>query len=112
MTEIVVSQARAWQFQAVIDDDRRTSIKSDQRPSRDGGSGPMIRKTMRIGEIRTSIKLEAEFWDYLKAVADERGTRPSALVNEVARAHPERTNLASTLRTFSLSHALLRVRSL
>jgi hypothetical protein len=32
----------------------------------------MIRKTMRIGEIRTSIKLETEFWGYLKEVADSR----------------------------------------
>ncbi len=34
----------------------------------------MIRKTMRIGEVRTSIKLESEFWDYLKSVS-----RPSAI---------------------------------
>jgi predicted DNA-binding ribbon-helix-helix protein len=72
----------------------------------------MIRKTMRVGEIRTSIKLETEFWDYLKGVADGRGLRLSALVNEVARASPERTNLASTLRTFALSHARMRWQSL
>lgn len=68
----------------------------------------MIRKTMRIGEVRTSIKLEKEFWAYLKEVADERRIRLSALVNEVANATPERTNLASTLRTFALMHAKLR----
>ena len=68
----------------------------------------MIRKTMRIGEVRTSIKLEKEFWAYLKDVAEERGIRLSTLVNEVAEATPERTNLASTLRTFALSHARLR----
>ena len=68
----------------------------------------MIRKTMRIGEVRTSIKLEKEFWSYLKEVAEERGLRLSGLVNEVADATPERTNLASTLRTFALSHARLR----
>ena len=72
----------------------------------------MIRKTMRIGEVRTSIKLEPEFWSYLKEVADGRGMRVSGLVNEVARASPERTNLASTLRTFCLIHAQLRCRAL
>jgi predicted DNA-binding ribbon-helix-helix protein len=72
----------------------------------------MIRKTMRIGEVRTSIKLEAEFWSYLKELADSRGLRQSALVNEVARATPERTNLASTLRTFSLIHSRMRCQSL
>jgi predicted DNA-binding ribbon-helix-helix protein len=68
----------------------------------------MIRKTMRIGDVRTSIKLEPEFWTYLKQVAESRGIRLSRLVNEVAESTPERTNLASTLRTFSLIHARLR----
>ncbi|MEM7021126.1 MAG: ribbon-helix-helix domain-containing protein [Pseudomonadota bacterium] len=68
----------------------------------------MIRKTMRIGEVRTSIKLEPEFWSYLKEVAQNRSIRLSRLVNEVAMASPERTNLASTLRTYSLVHAQMR----
>ncbi|MGF1474977.1 MAG: ribbon-helix-helix domain-containing protein [Geminicoccaceae bacterium] len=68
----------------------------------------MIRKTMRVGEVRTSIKLEPEFWDYLKEVSEHKGIRLSALVNQVADASPERTNLASTLRTFALIHARLR----
>ena len=68
----------------------------------------MIRKTMRIGEVRTSIKLEPEFWGYLKEVADSRTIRLSRLVNDVAEATPDRTNLASTLRTFCLIHAQLR----
>jgi predicted DNA-binding ribbon-helix-helix protein len=72
----------------------------------------MIRKTMRIGEVRTSIKLEQEFWGYLKEVADGRSVRLSRLVNDVAEATPERTNLASTLRTFCLIHAQLRTKGL
>jgi predicted DNA-binding ribbon-helix-helix protein len=72
----------------------------------------MIRKTMRVGEVRTSIKLEAEFWSYLKELADGRGLRLSALVNDVAREIPERTNLASTLRTYALNQARQRCQSL
>ena len=67
---------------------------------------------MRIGEVRTSIKLEQEFWTYLKEVADSRSVRLSRLVNDIAEATPERTNLASTLRTFSLIHAQIRTQSL
>lgn len=67
---------------------------------------------MRVGEIRTSIKLETEFWTYLKEVADGRRLRLSSLVNEVAEGTPDRTNLASTLRTFSLMHAKLRCQTL
>ena len=72
----------------------------------------MIRKTMRIGEVRTSIKLESEFWEYLRAVAQQRHLRLSGLVNEVAAATPERTNLASTLRTYALVHARLRTETM
>jgi predicted DNA-binding ribbon-helix-helix protein len=72
----------------------------------------MLRKTMRIGEIRTSIKLEPEFWAYLNEMAEEQGIRPSALVNQVAAATPDRTNLASTLRTFALQQARQRAQTL
>ena len=72
----------------------------------------MIRKTMRIGEVRTSIKLEQEFWAYLREVAEGRNLRLLAVVNEIANATPERTNLASTLRTFALSHARLRAQTM
>jgi predicted DNA-binding ribbon-helix-helix protein len=71
----------------------------------------MLRKTMRIGAVRTSIKLEQEFWTFLKGIADERNLRLSTLVNEVAAATPERTNLASTLRTYALMHARLRAQT-
>jgi predicted DNA-binding ribbon-helix-helix protein len=70
-----------------------------------GRDGPTIRKSMRVGAVRTSIKLEDEFWSYLKEVADDRGLRLSVLVDEVAAATPDRTNLASTLRVFALAHA-------
>lgn len=72
----------------------------------------MIRKTMRIGGVRTSLKLEGEFWDYLKTIATQRHLRLSALVNEVAVASPEKSNLASTLRTYAMSHARLRTGAL
>lgn len=72
----------------------------------------MIRKTMRVGEIRTSIKLEQEFWDYLRQIADDRGVRLGAVVNEVARGRVGRANLASMLRTYCLVHARTRCEAL
>jgi len=72
----------------------------------------MIRKTMRIGEIRTSIKLEREFWDYLQEVARQRGIRLAALVNEIAAGREGKTNLASRLRTFCIVHARMRCEEL
>jgi predicted DNA-binding ribbon-helix-helix protein len=65
----------------------------------------MIPKTMRVGAIRTSLRLEPEFWAYLAEVARPRGLRLAALVNEVAEATPGRASLASALRVFALAHA-------
>jgi predicted DNA-binding ribbon-helix-helix protein len=65
----------------------------------------MLRKTMAVGRNRTSIKLEKEFWAFLEKLAAARGTRLSKLVREVAAAHPDRSNLASTLRVFALAQA-------
>ena len=77
------------------------------RSRRDDGrhGGSMIPKTIRVGAIRTSIKLEPEFWSYLTEVAQARGLRLTALVNEVADATPDRASLASALRVFALLHA-------
>ena len=72
----------------------------------------MIRKTMRIGEVRTSIKLEQEFWDYLREIADARRMRLGALINEIATSRERRANLASTLRTFCIVHARMRCEEL
>jgi predicted DNA-binding ribbon-helix-helix protein len=65
----------------------------------------MTPKTMRIGTVRTSIKLEPEFWGYLAEVAQARGLRLTTLLNEVADATPDRASLASALRVFALLHA-------
>ena len=65
----------------------------------------MIPRTMRVGAIRTSLRLEPEFWGYLAEVARARGLRLAALVNEVAEATPGRASLASAPRVFALAHA-------
>jgi len=65
----------------------------------------MIRKCMRVGSVRTSIKLEVEFWSFLEELAAGRNQSLAKLVSEVAAAHPDRINLASTLRLFALAQA-------
>lgn len=67
----------------------------------------MLRKTMRVGDVRTSIKLEHEFWNYLNEVvqADPDIPTMSALINIVSNNDPHCPNLASLLRVFALLHA-------
>lgn len=70
---------------------------------------PMIRRTVRLGKQRTSIKMEQEFWDYFKVYAREHKLRLNVLLNIIASHTPNRTNLASTLRTFALMQATNRI---
>ena len=72
----------------------------------------MQRKTMRINMIRTSVKLEPEYWLYLQRVADReqtakrQETRLTRHVRHIAASHPQCTNLASVLRVFCITHAV------
>jgi predicted DNA-binding ribbon-helix-helix protein len=65
----------------------------------------MIPEVMRVGAIRTSVKLEPEFWGYLAEVARARGLRLTVPVSKVVEATPGRASLASALRVFALAHA-------
>jgi predicted DNA-binding ribbon-helix-helix protein len=69
------------------------------------GSSAMIRKTVRIGTLRTSILLEPEFWIALRSLAGEGPGRLPALVAGVAAGVPPGGNLASALRVHALLHA-------
>ena len=66
----------------------------------------MIRKTLRFGGVRTSVKLEPEFWAYLGMAARSRGLSLSALADEVVAASPAAANRASALRVWALAHAV------
>src|SRR5215208_5768520 len=80
------------------------------RPRRAARPDAMVRRTMRVGGTRTSVKLEPAFWEYLQELAAGRGLRLSALVGEVAAAARQGggANLASALRTFALAQARRR----
>ena len=65
----------------------------------------MIPETMRVGAIRTSLRLEPEFWGYLTGGGAGPRAAPHRPGNEVADATPDRASLASALRVFALLHA-------
>ena len=66
----------------------------------------IIRKrSVRIAGHRTSLSLEAAFWDQLKAIAAARGLSLNKLVEEIdsARtAQAKRANLSSAIRIYVL----------
>jgi predicted DNA-binding ribbon-helix-helix protein len=69
----------------------------------------VIRKSMLVAGVRTSVMIEGDFWEYLESLAAERRVSLPALVNEVAAAMPPGHGLASALRVFALAEARRRI---
>jgi predicted DNA-binding ribbon-helix-helix protein len=62
------------------------------------------KRSISIAGHRTSIALEAEFWDALERLATQRGLSLAALVAEIDGARAA-NNLASALRLYVLARA-------
>jgi predicted DNA-binding ribbon-helix-helix protein len=65
------------------------------------------KRSVRIAGHRTSLSLEAAFWDRLKGIAESRGLSLNKLIAEIdtartAAANP--ANLSSAIRVFVLKH--------
>jgi predicted DNA-binding ribbon-helix-helix protein len=61
-----------------------------------------IKRSITVAGHRTSITLEAAFWDSLKEIAALRGQSVNAIIAEIDKQQPE--NLSSALRVFVLKH--------
>jgi predicted DNA-binding ribbon-helix-helix protein len=60
------------------------------------------KRSITIAGHRTSIALEAPFWEALIEIAASRGISVPALVAEIDRGRPDDTNLSSALRMYAL----------
>jgi len=60
------------------------------------------KRSITIAGHRTSISLEAPFWDALADIAASRSVSVAALVAEIDRGRVETTNLSAALRMFAL----------
>ncbi|WP_142849639.1 ribbon-helix-helix domain-containing protein [Telmatospirillum sp. J64-1] len=58
------------------------------------------KRSVIIAGHATSVSLEAEFWDELKAIADRRGLSLNQLITEIDQARAG--NLSSAIRVFIL----------
>ena len=67
----------------------------------DGPAGAgMLKRSVTIAGHRTSVSLEADFWDALRQIAREEGLSVNALVSSIDK--DRRTNLSSAIRIFVL----------
>lgn len=62
----------------------------------------LVKRSFSLTGHRTSIALEAEFWQALADLAARRGQRLSALIADLDAARDPRRPLASALRVFTL----------
>lgn len=73
----------------------------------EGTSGAMpkdLKRSLTIAGHRTSLSLEAEFWEALQTAALARGMTVSGLVGEIDQARGTR-NLSSAVRVWLLNEA-------
>jgi predicted DNA-binding ribbon-helix-helix protein len=63
----------------------------------------VVKRSIAIAGHRTSVSLEAPFWDALKEIAGGRGSTVQALVGEIDSRRGAH-NLSSAIRLFVLAH--------
>jgi len=63
----------------------------------------MKKRSITLKGHRTSVTLEAEFWDALEAIANTRKTSLQKIAEEIDATRGE-SNLASALRVYILSN--------
>ncbi len=66
------------------------------------GNGCLIKRSMRLAGLRTSVALEAQFWAELDRIAYARHLSITALIVEINRERSPDTSLASAARVFAL----------
>ena len=64
----------------------------------------MNKRSITIAGHRTSISLEAPFWEALAEIAGARDTSVASLVADIDRDRPDDTNLSAALRVFALTY--------
>jgi predicted DNA-binding ribbon-helix-helix protein len=64
-------------------------------------SDGIVKRSVSIAGHRTSVSLEAPFWDALRGIAEARGRSVQALIGEIDAGRGDQ-NLSSAIRVFVL----------
>lgn len=63
-----------------------------------------LKRSVTLAGHRTSISLEAEFWQALADIAAEKGRPLARIIDEVDKREGRDQNLSSALRVFVLAY--------
>ena len=69
-----------------------------------GDDAGVVKRSVAIAGHRTSVSLEAPFWEALRAIADAQGRSVQALIGEIDAGRGG-ANLSSAIRVFVLREA-------
>lgn len=72
-------------------------------------SGRPVKHSLTLHGHRTSVSLEAEFWQAFRDIAAEKGTPINALAAEIDAARGVERGLASAIRVYVLRYYQERV---
>ena len=64
----------------------------------------VVKRSVSIAGHRTSVSLEAPFWDALKEIAEKRGISVQQMIGEIDAGRGAQ-NLSSAIRVFVLAEA-------
>ena len=63
-----------------------------------------LKHSLTLNGHRTSVSLEAEFWQAFRVIAEARGTALNVLAAEIDRGRGIETGLATAIRLFVLAY--------
>jgi predicted DNA-binding ribbon-helix-helix protein len=80
----------------------------------DGGEmkSLVIKRSIVIDGVKTSVSVEDTFWLDLREIAREKALTISALVSSIKATRAENSNLSSAIRVYVLSHIRERLSAL
>lgn len=67
-------------------------------------SGRPVKRSLTLQGHRTSVSLEDEFWQALRAIAQEKSLPINVLAAEIDAARDPGTGLGSAIRVYVLNH--------
>ena len=79
-------------------------LAADFRTGKAAMRSTVVKRSVILGNHKTSVSLENEFWDCLKSIAQARRMSVCKLISKIGRERPEAANLSSAIRLHVLNY--------
>ena len=79
------------------------SVSAPDRKKRRYQTSPVVKRSVNLARHKTSVSLENQFWEGLRAIAHKRNIPVAALIEQIDN-NRTGSNLSSSIRLFVLSY--------